>query len=204
MIELDHIAVAGRELTAAVAHAEAALGVRVPAGGAHPLMATHNHLLGLGGDCYLEVIAPDPGAVPARPRWFGLDDAPLVPRLATWIARTDDLAGALARLPPLMGRPVRATRGALEWLISVPDDGALPFGGAMPTLIQWPVGVAPARGMPDAGCRLLRLDVAHPEAAMLRALLAGMLDDARVAFNEAPAVALRAVVATPAGERVLA
>ncbi len=204
MIELDHIAVAGRELAAAVAHAEAALDVRVPAGGAHPLMATHNHLLGLGGDCYLEVVAPDPSARASRPRWFGLDDAPAVPRLATWIARTDDLEAALARLPPVMGRPVRATRGALEWLISVPDDGALPFGGAMPTLIQWPVGVAPARGMPDAGCRLLRLEVAHPQADAIRDLLAGMLDDARVVFSAAPEVALRAVVATPGGERVLA
>ena len=63
----------------------------MPAGGAHPLMGTHNHLLRLGETLFLEVIAPDPAAGPSlRPRWFALDDprvrAELTasPRLTTW------------------------------------------------------------------------------------------------------------------------
>ena len=37
-------------------------------------MGTHNRLLGLGTNVYLEVIAIDTEAAPpARPRWFSLD-----------------------------------------------------------------------------------------------------------------------------------
>jgi Glyoxalase-like domain len=62
MLQLDHITVAADTLAAGVAHAEAALGVTIPFGGAHPLMGTHNHLLRLGETLFLEVIAPDPNA----------------------------------------------------------------------------------------------------------------------------------------------
>src|SRR5215472_5511541 len=98
MLQIDHITVAADNLRAGVAHAEAALGVKIPFGGAHPLMGTHNHLLRLGETLFLEVIAPDPAAGPlSRRRWFSLDDpawrAELAagPRLATWVVATDDI-----------------------------------------------------------------------------------------------------------------
>src|SRR5262249_53180740 len=76
MLQLDHIAIAADSLAAGVAYAEAALGVKIPYGGAHPLMGTHNHLLRLGDNVFLEIIAPDPAAGPlTRRRWFALDDA---------------------------------------------------------------------------------------------------------------------------------
>ena len=59
MLEFDHIAISATCLAEGVAAVEAALGVALSGGGAHPHMATHNRLLGLG-DLYLEVIASDP------------------------------------------------------------------------------------------------------------------------------------------------
>jgi hypothetical protein len=71
---LDHITVVAPSLEIGCAYVEAALGVSPGAGRAHPSMATHNMLLSLGPTAYLEVISPDPRAVPVtRPRWFGLD-----------------------------------------------------------------------------------------------------------------------------------
>jgi hypothetical protein len=63
---LDHITVVAPSLEAGAAYVEAALGVVPGAGRTHPGMATHNLLLALGPDVYLEVISADPGAVPVR------------------------------------------------------------------------------------------------------------------------------------------
>ena len=73
-LELDHLVLATPTLDAGVRYVESRLGVAMAGGGAHPHVATHNRLLRLG-DCYLEVLARNPGDTPTRNRWFGLDDA---------------------------------------------------------------------------------------------------------------------------------
>ncbi len=74
MLVLDHIAVAGMSRQAATGLVQKSLGVAPLAQGKHPHFGTHNHLWGMGPDCYLESIAIDPEAPsPAYSRWFGLD-----------------------------------------------------------------------------------------------------------------------------------
>jgi hypothetical protein len=171
-------------------------------GGKHPLMGTHNRLLGLG-DVYLEVIAIDPDAAgPGRPRWFDLDRFTGAPRLTTWIARTDDLEAALAASPPGTGVPVAFTRGDYRWRMALPDDGILPFDSAHPALIQWQTALHPTQSLPDSGLRLKTLTITHPQAEALRAAVA--LTDARVQFVQGPAKALSATFHSPNGERRLA
>lgn len=210
MLELDHITVAANDLAEGVAHVESALGIAPPAGGAHPLMGTHNHLLRLSGTTFLEVIAPNPTApAPARPRWFAMDDprtrAALAasPRLLTWVVRTPDIAAVLAKIPQAARPAITVTRGQLEWQISVPPDGSMPFGGAFPTVIQWPDGPYPASRMADLGCALLAFEIRHPEADTIRSTLAGVLDDARIRIEVADAPSFRAVIRTPRGDREL-
>ncbi len=210
MLQLDHIIMAADRLAHGVARAEAALGVRIPAGGAHPLMGTHNHVLRLGETLYFEVIAPDPDATQlSRPRWFALDDPrtraelAIAPRLATWVVATDDIEAALQRVPHAVGPAVSVTRGSLAWLISVPPDGSLPFAGAFPAFIQWPAGPHPASRMPDVGCRLISLEVAHPDADVIARSLAPFFADERVRFSTAPKPSMRARIRTPLGEREL-
>ena len=204
---LDHLVVAAADLAAGVAHVAARLGVTPAPGGRHALMGTHNALLGLGPGCYLEVIAVDPEAPPPdRPRWFGLDHARVRaalaarPRLLHWVARCHDLDAARDGLPWAAGTPLAMARGAYRWCIAVPDDGALPLDGVAPTLIRWD-GEHPAASLADAGCRLARLELAHPESTTLGAALARLGLDVGVAY--APAPALRAEIVTPAGPRWL-
>jgi len=206
---LDHIAVAAPDLATGADFVERALGVRPQPGGAHPRMGTHNLLLRLGASTYLEVIAPDPAAPrPPRPRWFELDrlapDAP--PRLATWIARTDDIVAARAACGPRHGQIEPMTRGALSWRITIPADGSLPQGGAAPTLIQWDAEPHPASRLDDLGCNLHLLEVFHADPAGLRAMLDAVSFAGPVEVHGLPAGAapyLRAHIRTPQGLRAL-
>lgn len=201
MRALDHIAVSATTLAEGVAHVEAVLGVALAGGGQHVYMSTHNRVLGLGPSEYLEVIAIDPDApsVP-QPRWFRLDEFCAAPRLTNWIVRVDDLDRALAQAPVGAGQAVDLARGEYHWRMAVPADGRLPYDECWPALIEWQGGLKPQDRLAEAGCRLQRLEVAHPEAV---AIAAGLrLADPRVVFvGGSPA--LRATIATPHGVRVL-
>lgn len=201
----DHFAVAADSLAEGAAWAEAALGLPLAGGGEHALMGTHNRLLSLGAGEYMEVIAVNPAAPPpGRPRWFDLDRFAGAPRITNWILRCDDLDAALALAPPGTGTPVDFQRGALRWRMAVPDDGILPFGGAFPALIEWQGDRHATEVLPPSGCTLAALEIAHPEAADLSAVLAPLLTDARVRILPGPEKAIRATLDTPAGPRVLA
>lgn len=214
--ELDHLVVAARTLEAGVAWCEAVLGVVPAPGGRHPLMGTHNRLLALGGApfarSYLELIAIDPDAPPpGRPRWFGLDEPALqaaiadTPRLIHLVARTTNLDmhrwGLMAcGVDPGTTRSAEreTPAGPLRWRITIPDDGRLRCGGALPTLIEWgavhPVDTMAAprlalerlvlRGLPPQPAQVLRL------RGMERA--------------DGPGPAVEATLATPRGRVTLA
>jgi hypothetical protein len=204
VLTLDHIAVAGETLAEAVAHVEDALGVVMAPGGVHVEMGTHNRLLALGPGLYLEAIAVNPEAAhPARPRWFDLDRFLGPARLSNWIARTDDLAAALGAAPEGTGVPVSFTRGKYHWQMAVPGSGRLPWDGAAPALIQWDGALHPADQLPDAGLRLERLFVGHPEAGALLAAFPALANMAGVEVTHAPRVRLRAEIRTPDGPRML-
>jgi hypothetical protein len=203
MLHLDHLAVSALTLEEGVAFVESALGVHLAGGGKHPLMATHNRLLGLG-DIYLEVIAPDPDAPrPAQPRWFDLDNFTGFPRLTNWICRTDDLEKSIAASPPGTGSPVSLQRGDYVWRMAVPDDGRLPFDNAFPALIEWQGPLHPAAALPRSGVRLTRLEIAHPEATALRKALTGRFVDPRVAITLGTEQIMRARFTTPHGTRYI-
>jgi hypothetical protein len=205
VLTLDHIAVAGETLEAAVAHVEEALGVALAPGGVHVEMGTHNRLLSLGPGLYLEAIAVNPEAAhPERPRWFDLDRFSGPPRLSNWIARTDDLAEALAAAPEGMGVPVSFTRGNYHWQMAVPGTGRLPYDGAAPALIQWDGALHPADHLPDAGCRLDRLVISHPDAGALLSAFPALGDVALVEVTYGPAMRIEAEIRTPSGVRGLA
>lgn len=203
MLILDHLAVSALTLDEGTAAVEAALGVSLAPGGQHPHMATHNRLLSLGPDLYLEVIAADPAQPrPAWPRWFDLDRFTGPPRLTNWICRCDDITAELALSPPGTGTPVALARGDFRWQMAVPATGILPFDNAFPALIQWEGTAHPAPRLPDIGIRLTRLEIVHPDAAALGAALEHRLHDPRVILIPGPQ-AMRATFATPHGDRHL-
>ncbi|MBT8457809.1 MAG: VOC family protein [Rhodobacteraceae bacterium] len=204
MIALDHLAVAGDTLDASVAHVEETLGVKMGARGQHARMGTHNRLLGLGAGLYLEAIAVDPEAPrPPHPRWFDLDHRRGPAGLANWILRTDDLAGALASVRLDLGRPLDFVRGDYRWQMAVPEDGKLPFDGAAPALIEWGGDMHPAAALDDSGCRLVRVEIAHPKAGELLRAMPALLTLKTVLIGPGPVKEMRADFLTPHGLRHL-
>jgi hypothetical protein len=203
MSQLDHLVVAAPTLASGVDYVRHALGVEPKGGGEHPRMGTHNRFVKLGERAYLEVIAINPDApAPGRPRWFALDRGDPAPRLAGWVARTDDIHAAVAASPLPLGRVEAMSRGNLNWLISIPEDGSLPMQGVAPMLIQWPAGIHPADTMEESGCLLLYLACFHAQAQKVSQALEAIDYDGKYQVTPLPrgeAPRLVAHVQTPNG-----
>jgi hypothetical protein len=172
---LDHLVITAPSRDVGAAWLSRLLGVPLEPGGEHPAMGTHNALLRLGTGRYLEVLAPNPNApAPERPRWFSLDEisSSESPRLAAWVARTNDIEAAASRSSIPLGPIERSSRGNLRWRITIPKDGSIPENGVAPSLIQWETDAHPAAALPDRGCSLTRLEGYHPEPERIQELLA--------------------------------
>ena len=217
---IDHLVYGVPELAPAVERLQALLGVAPAAGGRHEGRGTHNALLALGGDRYLEVIAPDPEQPePPAPRPFGLNHL-TAPRLITFAVHAaagteppEQPGAAAARLerwrrragargydpgPVVAGGRRRPDGSLLSWHLCQHPE--LPFGGVAPFLIDWGTEPSPAAAAP-AGCRLLELEAIHPDPPAARAALRALAVE--VPVRQGPAPALRATVAAPAGRAVL-
>jgi hypothetical protein len=166
-------------------------------------MGSHNLLLSLGASVYLEVASVDPEAGPiSRPRWFGLDDLTYTspPRLAAWVASTDNLSAASAEL----GHAETMQREGRTWQMTVTADGRPPLSGAAPVLIQRSGSVHPAAALPESGLRLRQLRIECPVAEIVRVLLAQIgLAQAEVCVAHGATYKLVAEIETPLGLRTL-
>lgn len=203
MLTLDHIVIATETLATGAPELERALGAPLQPGGEHAAMGTHNRLLSLGPDLYLELIAINTDAPgPDQPRWYNLDNFAGPPRLTHWAARTDDLDASLMASPEGAGTAWDLSRGDLRWRFGIPESGQHPFDGLFPALLQWQ-SPHPAPGLTDHGIRLETLTLASPEAAALKSSLAPLISDPRIKFTAAETPRLSASLHTPNGTLTL-
>ena len=176
---IDHLVFGVHELGAGVDMMEEVLGARPVIGGRHPDFGTHNALLSLGPDVYLEVIAPDPD-LPPPPRGlvFGMEGVEEA-RLVTWAARCESLdeARAAAKREGVdlgsisTGSRRRPDGSVLSWGLT--DPYAMPLGGAVPFLISWGDSPHPAGAAPPGGI-LEGLRIEHPRPEVVSAALAAL------------------------------
>ena len=211
LLQLDHITVIAPDLAEGVAHVRACLDLDVPFGQRHGYMGTHNHLLQLGGSVYLEIVALDPeGRDPGRSRWFGLDDQKSVRRawdegrrLRGWVARADGIDAVLAGPEALFGRKIALPPVDSSFDFAIPDDGSLPFGGAMPSLIDRRGKPRSMAAIADLGARLRSLVLAHPEPDTIATLSGELAIDRPPAIVQGSALRYRAEIETPTGIKEL-
>jgi hypothetical protein len=209
MNRLDHLVIAAETLQQGVDYIRSTLAVEIPAGGVHKTMGTHNHLMQLGNDAYIEVIAIDPqAAVPQHPRWFSLDDALMraslhrQPRLITWVVNTPDIKAVEHDSVLPIGIPTELSRDALRWQVGLTEDGRLLANGLVPYLIQWHTEPHPSGSMADMGCRLQSLEIYHNRADWLHSVLTSIGADHLVNIRSLPDTEtpyLSANIETPSG-----
>ena len=199
---VDHLVYATPNLARGVGEIEALTGVRASFGGQHPSWGTHNSLLSLGADTYLEIIAPDPSLpAPSGARPFGIDSLQ-DSRLVTWAARGANLeqfTRAVAQRGVLLGEVlsgsrVRSDGVMLSWQLTSP--WALLEGGTIPFFIDWGLSPHPAASAP-AGLSLAELRAEHPAPSVLARALDSLGVD--LPIRRAPRVSLVATINGPKG-----
>ena len=205
-MELDHLVYAVRDLATAVDDLAALIGVRATPGGQHVGLGTHNALLALGPDTYLEIIAPDPlQPAPARPRPFGLDTLTTA-RLVTWALKAPDIethvvaARRAAYDPGVVMSMSRARPDGIRLAWRLTLTPRLQGDGLVPFLIDWGTTPHPAAGA-AAGCILRILRAEHPEPEVIRPLLNAVKAELPLSHGGAPA--LIATIETPRGRVLL-
>lgn len=207
MLALDHLTVIAPTLVEGVAHVRECLDLDVPFGQRHSYMGTHNHLLQLGDTTYLEIVALDPDGVhPGRARWFGLDDQRQVScdwdagrRLRGWVARADGIDDVLKGREAIFGRKVALPTDAPVFDFAIPDDGALPWGGAAPSIIDRRGKARSMATIADLGARLCGFSLEHPEAEAIAALLRELGTERGPVVSHGPELRYRAQIETAAG-----
>jgi Glyoxalase-like domain len=207
---IDHLVFASNDLPATSAAIAELVGTMPTPGGHHVGHGTYNELLSLGGATYLEVIGPDPEQpVPDGPRPFGIDSLSR-PALVAWCVRPtrplaeiiDEARAAGIELGDVAAMSRRRPDGVLlEWRLTFPQLTGR-FGMALPFMIDWADSSHPTDTLPSA-VQLIGLDVAHPDARALRTAFGIIGITTGVDLREEPQPALRARIATRAGEITL-
>ncbi len=173
--QLDHLVIAANSLEQGQSYLYDVYGLEPSPGGQHLAMGTHNSVLKLDNDSYLEIIALDPnGQKPTMPRWFNLDSEELQkqikdkPKLITWVARTNNFSELKKQAISDIGTARAMRRGNLSWQFGFSDDGSLFAGGVLPYIIQWDSIQHVSRAMPEKNYSLSKLELLHPEANKIK------------------------------------
>jgi hypothetical protein len=190
-LTLDHLVYGVPDLSEAIDDFEKRLGLSPMLGGRHVGLGTHNAILPLQGEAYIELIASDPdGPTPNQPRPFGLDTL-CEPRLVTWAVRsraieTDVQHAREQGFDPGIVFTMSRTEPdgeTLEWKLSLLQK---PFGdGLVPFVIDWGKSRHPAAAPrspsedqnhhpaddPTSHGKLSAFSATHPDPAPIRAAL---------------------------------
>lgn len=206
---VDHLVYGVPDVGRAIDDLERLLGVRASPGGRHPGRGTHNALITLGSERYLEIIGPDPGQPDFRGTLpFGLN-AVRKGRLVTWAAKAPDIERRIAEARrlgydpgDLLPRSREQPDGTvLRWRLSSlgdrHDDWLVPF------LIDWGSSRHPSTSAPR-GVTLRRLRAAHPDPNALRKTLKALGVTSDVVIEAGRAARLFAELDSPHGPVELA
>jgi len=145
MHKLDHIVLGANTLQEGTDYVEKKLGLSLSEIGFHHHMGTHNRVIKIGENIYLEVIAIDPNAnKPKHFRWFNLDieeqqaRLKISPQIIGYVIENKN-KDMLKFYNPFF----KASRGDYRWEFAMPKcdnnqiKNELIESGLVPSLIKW-------------------------------------------------------------------
>jgi Glyoxalase-like domain len=205
---VDHLLLGAPDLDAGIAWFEARTGVKAAIGGVHPGAGTRNALASLGNRQYVEIIAPDPAQSAFN---FQIDLRRLTtPRLVTWAAASADVEGTAEAavkagykvFGPRDGSRARPDGITLRWrIVGVLAGFAEAEVDPVPFFIQWAAESKHPSSDSPSGCRLVALEIRHPNPSKLQAALRNLGLDSTI--TKSATTGLRATLATPKGQVVI-
>ena len=145
MHKLDHIVLGANTLQEGTDYIEKKLGLSLSEIGYHHHMGTHNRVIKIDENIYLEVIAINPNAnKPQHFRWFNLDNEKqqarlkVLPQIIGYVIENEN-PDILKFYNPFF----EASRGDYRWEFAIPKsdddliDNKLIESGLVPSLIKW-------------------------------------------------------------------
>ena len=188
---IDHIVVGSGNLISGTNILESKLSTKFSTGGEHQIMGTHNKLLKLQSNIYLEVIANNPNADnPSRPRWFSLDDVRIKkniqhsPRALCWVLQVNNIEKTVKKCGYNPGEVLQISRGELTWKITVPSNGMLVENGVLPALIEWPSGQHPSKKLTKNNISMNTLSLFHPEPNKIKNIISNLIESNLIRVSE--------------------
>ena len=180
---IDHIVIGAADLILGTNIIETKLSTKFSPGGEHQIMGTHNNLLKLQSDIYLEVIANNPNAdKPSRQRWFSLDESNIkdkiknYPRALCWILEVDEIENTVKKCGYNPGEILQLSREELTWKVTIPSDGKLLENGVLPFLIEWPSDQHPSKKLTNSKVSINKLSLFHPEPYKIKNIISNLIE----------------------------
>ena len=188
---IDHIVIGAANLISGTKILETKLSTKFSPGGEHQIMGTHNKLLKLQSDIYLEIIANNPNVdKPSRQRWFSLDEARTKekikhsPRALCWVLEVDNIEDTVKKCGYNPGEILQISRGELTWKITVQSNGSLADNGVLPALIEWPSGQHPSKKLTNSKVSINELSLFHPEPYKIKNIISNLIESDLIRVSE--------------------
>jgi hypothetical protein len=166
---IDHIILGINNLDKGIAEFKKLTGVEPVFGGIHPYSFTHNALVALDGETYIEIMAPRSDAEEV-PDYFRTLET-LTP--IDWAVRTHNLNQTKEKLKAAGFIPSESKDGSrakpdgtvLSWTtFGIENHAALPF------FIEWGAGTLHPSASSPAGCTLQSVSISTPDVEVLNKL----------------------------------
>ncbi len=199
MTRLDHFVLAISDLERGMDEFERLTNVRPAFGGEHALLGTHNALVSLGSNQYMEVLAPRRGAE-LHDVFRGVENYECLTPFR-WSVATTSVANTRAQLldagfavkPSIPGERITADGHTLHWTMLFLDES---YDVNAPFFIEWTADTTHPSTTTPTGCSLRSYSVSAINDERLRQLCA--IADIQVAvIHGQPSMEIDLV--TPAG-----
>ena len=188
---IDHIVIGTANLISGTKILETKLSTKFSPGGEHMIMGTHNKLLKLQSNIYLEVIANNPNVgKPSRQRWFSLDESNIKekikksPRVLCWVLEVDNIEDTVKKCGYNPGEILQLSRDELTWKVTVPSNGKLVENGILPVLIEWPSNQHPSKKLNNSKVSINKISLFHPEPYKIKSIISNLIESDLIHVSE--------------------